>query len=129
VFVVSELQIGEIVTAIYKTGKYIGEITEVRPQHYLVRILAVLKHPMQGDLHNPKDADVLIFHERKALSYREQANIPYKMVKSFENEVPDYMESLKEAVAIMKKELAETSSEWAEMSLKALESLEKDYKL
>jgi kinase-associated protein B len=129
VFVVSELQIGEIVTAIYKTGKYIGEITEVRPQHYLVRILAVLKHPMQGDLHNPKDADVLFFHERKALSYREQANIPYKMVKSFENEVPDYMESLKEAVAIMKKELAETSSEWAEMSLKALESLEKDYKL
>lgn len=128
-FVVSELQIGEIVTAIYKTGKYIGEITEVRPQHYLVRILAVLKHPMQGDLHNPKDADVLIFHERKALSYREQANIPYKMVKSFENEVPDYTESLKEAVAIMKKELAETSSEWAEMSLKALESLEKDYKL
>lgn len=128
-FVVSELQIGEIVTAIYKTGKYIGEITEVRPQHYLVRILAVLKHPMQGDLHNPKDADVLIFHERKALSYREQANIPYKMVKAFENEVPDYMESLKEAVAIMKKELAETSSEWAEMSLKALESLEKDYKL
>ena len=128
-FVVSELQIGEIVTAIYKTGKYIGEITEVRPQHYLVRVLAVVKHPMQGDLHNPKDADVLIFHERKALSYREQANIPYKMVKSFENEVPDYMESLKESVAIMKKELAETSSEWAEMSLKALESLEKDYKL
>ncbi|SMQ83929.1 kinase-associated protein B [Bacillus sp. OV166] len=128
-FVVSEFQIGEIVTAIYKTGKYIGEITEVRPQHYLVRILAVLKHPMQGDLHNPKDTDVLIFHERKALSYREQANIPYKMVKIFENEVPDYMESLKEAVAIMKKELVETTSEWAEMSLKALESLEKDYKL
>lgn len=128
-FVVSELQIGEVVTAIYKTGKYIGEITEVRPQHYLVRILAVLKHPMQGDLHNPKEADVLIFHERKALSFREQANIPYKMVKPFENEVPDYLESLKVAVSQMKKELAETPSEWAEMSLKALESLEKDYKL
>jgi kinase-associated protein B len=129
VFVVSELQIGEVVTAIYKTGKYIGEITEVRPQHYLVRILAVLKHPMQGDLHNPKEADVLFFHERKALSFREQANIPYKMVKPFENEVPDYLESLKVAVSQMKKELAETPSEWAEMSLKALESLEKDYKL
>lgn len=126
---VSEFQIGEIVTAIYKTGKYIGEITEIRPQHYLVRVLAVLKHPMQGDLHNPKDADVLIFHERKALSYREQANIPYKMVKPFESEVPDYLESLKDAVAKMKQELAETSSEWAEMSLKAMESLEKDYKL
>jgi kinase-associated protein B len=129
VFVVSEFQIGEIVTAIYKTGKYIGEITEIRPQHYLVRVLAVLKHPMQGDLHNPKDADVLIFHERKALSYREQANIPYKMVKPFESEVPDYLESLKNAVAKMKQELAETSSEWAEMSLRAMESLEKDYKL
>ena len=128
-FVVSEFQIGEIVTAIYKTGKYIGEITEIRPQHYLVRVLAVLKHPMQGDLHNPKDADVLIFHERKALSYREQANIPYKMVKPFESEVPDYLESLKDAVAKMKQELAETSSEWAEMSLRAMESLEKDYKL
>lgn len=124
----SELQIGEIVTAIYKTGKYIGEITEVRPQHYLVRVLAVLKHPMQGDLHSPKDADVLIFHERRALSYREQANIPYKMVKPFENEVPDYLDSLKEAVAKMKKELTETSSEWANMSLKAMGSLEKDYK-
>lgn len=124
-----EFQVGEIVTAIYKTGKYIGEITEIRPQHFLVRVLAVLKHPMQGDLHNPKDADVLIFHERKALSYREQANIPYKMVKRFESEVPDYLESLKDAVAKMKQELTETSSEWAEMSLKAIESLEKDYKL
>jgi kinase-associated protein B len=129
VFVVSELQIGEIVTAIYKTGKYIGEITDVRPQHYLVRVLAVLKHPMQGDLHNPKDADVLIFHERRALSYREQANIPTKMVKPFENEVPDYLTSLKEAVGKMKKELEETHTQWAEMSIKAFESLEKDYKI
>ncbi len=129
VLMVSELKIGEIVTAIYKTGKYIGEITEVRPQAYLVRVLAVLKHPMQGDLHNPKDADVLIFHERKALSYREQANIPFKMVKPFESEVPDYTDSLKESLAKMKQELAESPSEWAEMSLKALESLEKDYKI
>lgn len=124
----AELQVGEVVTGIYKTGKYIGEITEIRPQHYLVRVLAVIKHPMQGDLHSPKDADVLIFHERRALSFREQANIPKQMVKPFENEVPEYMESLKEAVAKMKTELAETASEWAEMSIKAMESLEKDYK-
>ena len=123
-----ELQVGEVVTAIYKTGKYIGEITEIRPQHYLVRVLAVMKHPMQGDLHNPKEADVLIFHERRALSLREQANIPKQMVKPFENEVPDYMESLKEAVAKMKKELAEIPSQWAEMSIRSLGSLEKDYK-
>ncbi len=57
----SEFQIGDKVTAIYKTGKYIGEITEERAQHYLVRVLAVLTHPMQGDLHHPKNADVKFF--------------------------------------------------------------------
>jgi kinase-associated protein B len=123
----SELQIGEIVTGIYKTGKYIGEITEVRPQHYLVRVLAVLKHPMQGDLHNPKEADVHIFHERKALSYREQTNIPKQMVKPFKEEVPDYLDSLRLAVGTMKSELTENGTSWADMSLKSLASLEKDY--
>jgi kinase-associated protein B len=123
----SELQIGEIVTGIYKTGKYIGEITEVRPQHYLVRVLAVLKHPMQGDLHNPKEADVQIFHERKALSYREQTNIPKQMVKPFNEEVPDYLDSLRLAVGKMKSELTENGTSWADMSLKSLASLEKDY--
>jgi len=123
-----KLQVGQVVTGIYKTGRYIGEITENRPQHYLVRVLAVMKHPMQGDLHNPKDADVLIFHERKALSYREQANIPQQMVKPYEEEVPDYKQSLKESVEKMKKELSDSDSKWAEMSLKSIESLEKDYK-
>ncbi|HEY2421297.1 MAG TPA: kinase-associated lipoprotein B [Neobacillus sp.] len=123
----SELKIGEIVTAIYKTGKYIGEITDVRPQHYLVRVLAVLKHPMQGDLHSPKDADVLVFHERRALAFREQANIPIKMVKPFDGDVQDYQSSLREAVDKMKKELTASPSEWADMSMKMVESLEKDY--
>lgn len=122
-----ELKIGSIVTGIYKTGKYIGEITEVRPQHYLMRVLAVVKHPMQGDLHSPKEADVLIFHERRALSHREQANIPKQMVKPFEGEVPDYLDSLRAAVDKLSKELAGTPSKWADLSLQALESLEKDY--
>lgn len=123
----AEFQIGDKVTAIYKTGKYIGEITDIRAQHYLVRVLSVLKHPMQGDLHNPKEADVSIFHERRALSFREQANIPKQMVKPFEEEIPDYLTSLKSAVEVMKKELAESSSEWAEKSLEMVASLEKDY--
>ncbi|NRD76383.1 kinase-associated lipoprotein B [Bacillus sp. BRMEA1] len=122
-----ELQIGTTVTGIYKTGKYIGEITDVRPQHYLVRVLGVMKHPMQGDLHSPKEADVMFFHERKALSFREQANIPKQMVKPSSEEVPDYLDSLKSAVVKMKQELAEDSSKWAELSLKNLESLEKEY--
>ncbi|OIK10266.1 kinase [Bacillus sp. MUM 116] len=123
----ADFKIGDRVTAIYKTGKYIGEITEERPQHYLVRVLAVLKHPMQGDLHNPKSADVLVFHERRALAFREQANIPKQMVKHFEEEVPDYQTSLKNSLEQMKKELLENPSPWAEMSLKMIESLEEDY--
>lgn len=123
----SELKIGDIVTGIYKTGKYIGEITEERPQHYLIRVLAVIKHPMQGDLHSPKDADVLIFHERRALAYREQTNIPKQMVKPYNEEVPDYQASLKEAVEKMKTELTQNPSPWAEMSLKSISSLEEDY--
>lgn len=123
----SEFKIGDSVTAIYKTGKYIGEITDMKPAHYLVRILAVLKHPMQGDLHQPKEANVGIFHERRALAFREQANIPQKMVKPFEEEIPDYQSSLREAIEKMKTDLKEDSSAWAELSLKNIEVLEKDY--
>ncbi|WP_338471943.1 kinase-associated lipoprotein B [Niallia sp. XMNu-256] len=121
------LQIGDKVTAIYKTGKYIGELTDIRPEHYLVKVLAVIKHPLQGDLHNPKNADVPFFHERKALSYLEQANIPKKMVKPYEDEIPNYEASLKMAVRNFKLELEQDSSAFAEKSLRNIETLEKDY--
>ncbi|NMD69035.1 kinase [Bacillus sp. DNRA2] len=123
----SEIQVGDHVTAIYKTGKYIGEVTDIRPQAYLVRVLAVAKHPMQGDLHSPKDADVGFFHQRRALAFREQANIPKQMVKPYDAEIPDYVESLKEAVARMKQELTEMGTPWAEQSLKLVEELAGDY--
>jgi kinase-associated protein B len=120
-------KIGEIVTGIYKTGKYIGEITDIRPMHYLVKVKAVLKHPQQGDLHNPKQADVQLFHERRALAFNEQTNIPKKMVKPFEGHIPDYQESLKDAVSILKDELKQMDTLWAEQSLLKLASLELDY--
>lgn len=123
----SEIQVGDHVTAIYKTGKYIGEVTDIRPQAYLVRVLAVAKHPMQGDLHNPKDADVGFFHQRRSLAFREQANIPKQMVKPYDADIPDYLESLKEAVARMKQELTEMGTPWAEQSLKLVEELAEDY--
>lgn len=122
-----EHNIGDKVTAFYKTGKYIGEITDIRPEHYLVRVLAVVKHPMQGDIHSGKDADVPFFHERRALAFREQTNVPKKMVKPYEGEIPHYLDSLEEAVEKTKAELKEDSSNWANLSLKNMESLEKDY--
>lgn len=123
----SELTIGDKVTAIYKTGKYIGEITDVRPQSYLVRVLAVSKHPMQGDLHHPKDENVAIFHQRRALAYREQTNVPKQMVKLFSENIPDFTQSLKEAIENMKQELTQMGTPWADQSLQLMADLEKDY--
>ncbi|MDM5190541.1 kinase-associated lipoprotein B [Bacillus sp. DX4.1] len=123
------LQIGEIVTGIYKTGKYIGEITNIRPAQYVVKVLAVLKHPTQGDLHNVKQADVLFFHERRALAFREQTNIPQQMVKKYEGSVPDYKESLQMALETQMATFQEDDSPFAQRSLQTLQQLKQDYKL
>ena len=125
-----EWQIGDYVTAFYKTGKYAGEITQIRTNGYIVvKTLAVLKHPMQGDLHNPKQADVDFFHERKALAYLEQTNVPSNMVKPFEGEIPSYKASLASALVTLKEELQEDPSEWAARSLECLGRLELEYQL
>ncbi|WP_339191413.1 kinase-associated lipoprotein B [Bacillus sp. FSL K6-1003] len=123
----STFEKGSIVKGFYKTGAYIGEITDCRPQHYLVKIKAVLTHPAQGDLHHPKQADVPLFHERRALAFGEQTNIPHHMVKPYDSEVPDYNESLREAVAQLRAKLAGDDSQWAKRSLNNLDVLEKEY--
>ncbi|WP_078379214.1 kinase-associated lipoprotein B [Sutcliffiella halmapala] len=124
-----EIIVGTIVTGIYKTGKYIGEVTDVRPMHYLVKVKAVLKHPQQGDLHAPKEVDVPLFHERRALAFREQTNIPKNMAKIYEGEVMDYKESLRIALENSKQSLQDDSSVWAKKCLENLEILEKEYKI
>ncbi len=124
-----EMKIGTIVTGIYKTGKYIGEVTAVRPMHYLVKVKAVLKHPQQGDLHAPKEVDVPLFHERRALAFHEQTNITKNMVKAYGGEVIDYNESLKMAIEAATKALKDDDSLWAKRSLENFSVLKKDYKL
>jgi len=124
---VEEKKIGDVVTGIYKTGKYIGIVTDIRPMHYLVQVKAVIKHPQQGDLHNPKQVDVQIFHERRALAFNEQTNVPKQMVKSFDGDMPDYDQSLQKAVIAMKQDLEEMNTEWAKLSLNRLLVLEKEY--
>ncbi|MBO0998320.1 kinase-associated lipoprotein B [Bacillus sp. SD075] len=122
-----DFKIGDKVTAIYKTGKYIGEVTDIRPAAYLVKVLAVLKHPMQGDLHNPRQTEVSMFHQRRALAFREQTNVPKNMVRTFDEEIPEYTESLREAVEKMKGTLSEVQTEWNDKSLQLLEDLAADY--
>ncbi|RDI36931.1 kinase-associated protein B [Falsibacillus pallidus] len=120
---------GDKVTAIYKTGKYIGEVTAVNPTSIVIRILAVIKHPVQGDLHHPKQLGEGFFHERKALAYREQANIPAGMVKPFQESIPEYGESLIVAFNTLKAQLQEDHTPFAEHSLAALAEIQKEYEL
>lgn len=121
-------EIGEIVTGIYKTGKYIGEVTNSRPGSYVVKVLAVLKHPVQGDLHNVKQADVPFFHERRALAFREQTNIPEQMVKNMKEKFGLYRVT-KISIRNSNEFIFEDDSPFAERSLETLQQLKKDYKL
>ncbi|MGG3624883.1 kinase-associated lipoprotein B [Bacillus gobiensis] len=123
----NEFQIGDDVKVFYKTGAYTGVITDIKPAHYLVRVQSVDKHPDQGDLHNPKRVDVPLFHERRALAFREQVNIPFQMVKKFDGSHPDYEESLRTAVEKLKTRLKEDDSLWAKKSLENLSTLAEEY--
>ncbi|WP_079478366.1 kinase-associated lipoprotein B [Halobacillus salinus] len=123
-----EFQIGDLVKAHYKSGIYIGKVVEDRNRFYLVQVLAVDKHPMQGDLHNPGKTENVFFHQRKALSYLEKANIQKEAVHPFEGtEAPDYQTSLKESVDKLRKKLERRETEFNESAKQQLDDLEKQY--
>jgi kinase-associated protein B len=120
--------IGDVVHAEYKTGEYAGEVVELRPPFAIVKILAVLKHPTQGDLHNPMEVAVPLFHQRRALSYQEKARVPLSQMAPYKWNIPDYSESLRSALGQQIEELEKTL-EWAKRSLDELVSLKSEYKL
>jgi len=122
-------EVGTLVAVRYKTGEYVGEVLEAgNGPRALVKVLAVLKHPEQGDLHNPQNPDVPLFHERRALSYTEKTNIPYGDIAPYKGEAPSYPESLK---AALESEIAalDRLKRWAERGLGQLEQLRHEYKL
>ncbi|MEI5907788.1 kinase-associated lipoprotein B [Bacillus spongiae] len=125
----TQLKANDFVIGIYKTGKYIGELVSENETTFVVKILAVLKHPIQGDLHHPKQVDQGFFHERKALSFGEKANIPKIMVKPYEGEVPPYTESLQTTFLDLLMTLREENSAFATRSIAALESIKREYEL
>ncbi|OXM87871.1 kinase-associated lipoprotein B [Paenibacillus rigui] len=125
------LSIGSLVTAQYKTGEYIGEVVEQSsPSKAAVQILAVVKHPSQGDLHNPMNPNVPFFHQRRALAFREIALMPLYTIQPYEGDVPDYKtsldRSLQEEMDAMKQS---PYKEWAERCLEELVLLKQDYGL
>ncbi|MFB4169269.1 kinase-associated lipoprotein B [Virgibacillus sp. JSM 102003] len=121
------IKIGDIVRAKYNSGKYIGEVMEDRDKRFLIKVLAVEKHPMQGDLHNPGQVDGVFFHERKALAHFEKMNVVKSAVHPFEGEVPDYNQSLHEAIDNQKQKLALKDSEFNQKALEWIEGLEEKY--
>jgi kinase-associated protein B len=119
---------GDKVVAEYKSGAYIGELLSAEGHWAKVRMLAVLKHPAQGDLHHPGRADVPMFHERRALAFREVANVPAGALKPWnEAAVPDYAESLRVALERELQAMESLGSAFGDKSAAALRQLEKDY--
>lgn len=123
----TELQIGSLVLASNKSGEYIAEIIDLVPSKAVIQTLAVVKHPIQGDLHHPYEADVPVFHQRRALSYRERFMVPVSRLKAFDGEVPDYQASLKESLQREIQELQQRPGKWAELSLEQFQQLEREY--
>jgi kinase-associated protein B len=129
------------VTIEHRSGAYIAKAIEQSQSRLLVEITAVVRHPLQGDLHHPYEADVPLFHERRAASNREKVWVPASSVEAYAGPVPSYEESLRvaweEMVASTSKMAAADQSDeverrpglakWAERSMEKLRELEKDY--
>ncbi len=56
----------------HKTGSYGVTIVEENGDDVLVKVEQVIKHPKQGDLHNPTETEGVFFHDRKAFSHFEK---------------------------------------------------------
>ncbi|MCT2535866.1 kinase-associated lipoprotein B [Aquibacillus koreensis] len=119
--------IGQIVKAHYKSGTYIGEVMEERGENYLIKVLAVIKHPLQGDLHNYGKTEDVFFHQRKALSYQEKMNVSKPAIHPFEEDVPDYLDSLKLAIDQLRTKLSKENKPFNEAALRSLDQLEQEY--
>lgn len=119
-------KIGDVVRAEVRTGQYACELMELNGPRALVKVLAVLKHPEQGDLHNPYNPDVPMFHERRALSYTEKTNVLLRDLNKYNGQVPDYKQSL---LAAAEAEIAglDRLQRWAAKGLEQLLQLKQDY--
>lgn len=120
------MKIGDTVKAHYHSGTYIGKVTEDRGDKYLIEVLAVYKHPLQGDLHNLSATENVFFHERKALAHHEKMNVKKPAVHLYDGEIPEYKHSLKQAIETYRSKLLEKESKYNELALKTLSRLEEE---
>ncbi|WP_323702914.1 sporulation phosphorelay system protein KapB [Mammaliicoccus sp. Dog046] len=111
----------------HKTGQYIVEIIEEKGDQLLVKVLAVLKHPRQGDLHNPNEVENVFFHERKALSQFEKRYTTAQFLKAYQSEVPNYIDSLKQSLYELEEKMKQRNNAYSLQALKCIEQLKVDY--
>ncbi|MBN4908878.1 kinase [Staphylococcus sp. EG-SA-13] len=111
----------------HKTGQYVVEIVEEKGDQFLVQVLAVLKHPRQGDLHSPNEVENVFFHERKALSQFEKRYTTAQFLKEYSQDVPNYIDSLKSSLAELEEKMIKRNNAYSEQALKCIEQLKIDY--
>lgn len=114
----------------YKSGKYIAQFVERslnNPSKAIVKIISVVEHPEQGDLHNRYQADVPLFHQRKASAYLEHVLLPMNMIKVYSGDVMDYSSSLAHALQRQLLELAKKDDEWSDKAREQLLLLKAEY--
>lgn len=116
---------GDIVRVTQRTGEYITEVLEIHDSKLLVKVLAVTKYPTQGDLHSSYEVDVPLFHQRPALSYMEKFMTPVQGVIRYNGAIPDYKESVRQAMEREMEKLAKMAA-WAERCLAELEKMHKE---
>lgn len=119
---------GDRVLAQYKTGEYIGQVHEFTGSRYVIQVLAVARHPEQGDLHHPHQADVPLFHQRKALARNERVLVYPQDVRPWNDEIPDYAQSLQTALqAEVARMATHPQQAWATRALMELQKLAAEY--
>ena len=122
----SVITVGDKVKASFKSGEYIGEVIELSERKAAVKVLSVLKHPTQGDLHHEGSAYVTLFHQRRALAFSEIALMPLPTIVLYTGAVSDYKESLRLALDRETARLQE-QFDYAECSLRELRQLRAEY--
>ncbi|PHK49903.1 sporulation phosphorelay system protein KapB [Staphylococcus edaphicus] len=111
----------------HKTGSYGVTIKEEDENQVLVQVEQVIKHPKQGDLHNPTETENVFFHERKALSQYEKRYTTKSHLRAFNVEPLPYIDSLQLAITNLEEKLKSQDSLHATLSLDNLQRLKTDY--
>lgn len=113
----------------HKTGAYGVTIKEENDDQVLVQVEQVIKHPKQGDLHNPGQTEGVFFHERRALSHYEKRYATRSQLREFNVEEMTYESSLQQAITKMENDLKQENTEFAKLALNNLENLKNDYSI